>query len=285
MISVVIPAHDEAVTIERCLRALLSAAEEGEFDVIVVANGCRDDTARIAQRVDPTIRVILQEHASKAVALNAGDAAARFFPRIYLDADVVTTAPDVRLVAAALRGSADVASPTLKVNLEGRPWGVRSWYQIWGQLPYAADGLIGSGIYGLSEAGRRSFDTFPDTMADDLFVRSRLPEARRLVVPEAIFEIQAPRTVRSLLRVRARVSAVNRRVLDSADDLLASERRQLAAGHRRCLVGLVRQPRQGLKVVLYVAIGLLARLLAALMWPKQRSVQWLRDETNRSGST
>src|SRR3954453_3171433 len=86
--SVVIPAHDEASVIGRCLRALLAGAEPGELEVIVVCNGCHDDTAAVARAHAPDAVVLELPAPSKPAALNAGDAEATRFPRIYLDADV-----------------------------------------------------------------------------------------------------------------------------------------------------------------------------------------------------
>ncbi len=64
MTSVVIAAHNEAAVIERCLASLLADAASGEFDVIVVANGCTDNTARLAER-RPGVRVVEIPEASK----------------------------------------------------------------------------------------------------------------------------------------------------------------------------------------------------------------------------
>ena len=44
-----IPAYNEGEVIERCLKALLADAREGEFEIVVVCNGCKDDTAARAQ--------------------------------------------------------------------------------------------------------------------------------------------------------------------------------------------------------------------------------------------
>src|SRR5438105_4681173 len=48
-VSVVVPAHDEAAVIGRCLRALTEGSDPGEVEVVVVCNGCRDDTAASAR--------------------------------------------------------------------------------------------------------------------------------------------------------------------------------------------------------------------------------------------
>src|SRR5262245_58336894 len=49
MASVVIPAHNEARVIERGLSSLLEGARPGELEIVVVCNGCTDDTAARAR--------------------------------------------------------------------------------------------------------------------------------------------------------------------------------------------------------------------------------------------
>ena len=90
MATVIIPAHNEARVIGRLIGGqLVHDAGPGELHVIVVANGCTDDTAQVSHwpagrwfgcSPFPT--------PSKRDALLAGDRAARSFPRIYVDADV-----------------------------------------------------------------------------------------------------------------------------------------------------------------------------------------------------
>jgi Glycosyltransferase like family 2 len=49
-LAVVVPAHDEAELIERCVRSLLAQSYSPErFDVVVVADNCHDDTAEVAR--------------------------------------------------------------------------------------------------------------------------------------------------------------------------------------------------------------------------------------------
>ncbi len=58
MATVIVPAHNEARVIGRLLGPLVSGARPGELDVIVVANGCTDDTAQVAAACGPMVRVI-----------------------------------------------------------------------------------------------------------------------------------------------------------------------------------------------------------------------------------
>src|SRR5206468_9477454 len=84
--SVVIPAHNEAAVIGRLLTAILADAGPDEFEIVVVPNGCTDDTAAVASSFG--VRVVETEVASKVAALRLGDASVKSFPRIYVDADV-----------------------------------------------------------------------------------------------------------------------------------------------------------------------------------------------------
>jgi cellulose synthase/poly-beta-1,6-N-acetylglucosamine synthase-like glycosyltransferase len=102
VISVVIPAHNESAVIGRLLSGLLAGAAPDEFDVIVVANGCTDDTAKVAGRFGPAVTVLTSPIPSKAAAMRLGDEKAHGFPRLYMDADVELTTAGARALAAAL---------------------------------------------------------------------------------------------------------------------------------------------------------------------------------------
>ncbi|MDQ3485260.1 MAG: glycosyltransferase, partial [Actinomycetota bacterium] len=82
--SIAISAHDESGVIGRCLRSLLRHGAIDDVEVVVVANGCRDDTAErardFADRI-PGLTVVELGPAGKIGALNVGDARARKFPR------------------------------------------------------------------------------------------------------------------------------------------------------------------------------------------------------------
>src|SRR3954468_22237938 len=85
--SIVIAAHNESEVIESTLRSVLANRLDRPVQVIVVANGCSDDTAERARAFGGPVEVIETPVGNKINALNLGDRAARYFPRAFLDAD------------------------------------------------------------------------------------------------------------------------------------------------------------------------------------------------------
>src|SRR5262245_60945763 len=154
MVSIVVPAHNEARVIGRLLEQLVSPAGHDDLDVIVIANGCTDDTVEVAASFGPPVRVVALPVASKRQALDEGDRLALGFPRIYVDADVELGADDIRALDAALRRPGVLAAaPERALDMTGRPWPVRWYYDVWTRLPEVQSGLFGRGVIGLNEQG------------------------------------------------------------------------------------------------------------------------------------
>lgn len=111
-ISVIIPAHNEEKYLGNTLTAL-KAQTYPHFEVIVVCNGCTDNTREIASaQADRTI--VLDEKALSR-ARNAGGAKARGDLLIFLDADTLLEPNALEIVAREF--SPECAAGTLK----GRP--------------------------------------------------------------------------------------------------------------------------------------------------------------------
>ncbi|NIZ91096.1 glycosyltransferase [Kineococcus rubinsiae] len=206
-VSVVVPAHDEARTLAGTLQALAGAVGTEVADVVVVANGCTDATADVARAAGA--RVVELTEPSKAAALSAGDHAALAFPRVYLDADIRLTPGTLDALAATLRREGVlVASPRVVFDTSRSSWPVRAFYAAYRELPYVRDGLVGLGVYGMSEAGRARFGDFPRVTSDDLFVQRLFSPGER-AVSDGEFVVAAPRDLRNLLKVRTRTARGN----------------------------------------------------------------------------
>ena len=73
MTTFVIPAHNEGMVIGRLLSQLVPAGSASDLDIIVVANGCTDNTAEVAASFGPCVRILSIPVACKHAALVAGD--------------------------------------------------------------------------------------------------------------------------------------------------------------------------------------------------------------------
>lgn len=207
MASVIIPAHNESRVIDRCLSAILkkTISQKNTYEVVVVCNGCSDDTASKARKY-PGVTVVEIDEASKVLALNKGDSVAKSYPRVYLDADIEISSQSLHAAIDEVKSS-DVlaASPTAKFDLSSSSMLVKCFYIVWTKLPYFTRGkMIGSGIYILSQEGRSRFTEFPNLVSDDGFVRSLFDDSEKKTLAGSQFKIFVPRTVRELIKIKRR---------------------------------------------------------------------------------
>lgn len=210
--SVIIPAHNEADVIGRCLETLLGDAPGNALpEIIVAANGCKDDTVAIAKRLAPHATVLDLPPGSKVIAMNAANRIATVAPRFFLDADVQCSYAALAATAEALRQPGVMAaSPALDMDLSRSDFWVRAYYRVWLTQPYVTDRLVGSGLFGLSALGLERMGEIPPTFADDTWVRTRFSyDERRNVAADSAgnrvcFTVSPPRTLRDQIRIEAR---------------------------------------------------------------------------------
>ena len=88
-VSVIVPAFNESVGIERAVRSL-DACDYPDFEVVVVDDGSTDGTGEIVEGLElPQVRVVRQTNAGKAAALNRGMSETRHEIIAMVDADTV----------------------------------------------------------------------------------------------------------------------------------------------------------------------------------------------------
>ncbi|GII80763.1 hypothetical protein Sru01_57450 [Sphaerisporangium rufum] len=273
--SVIIPAHDEAKVIGRLLAGLLEEAADDEFDVLVVANGCADDTAAVAAGYG--VRVLETPVPSKREALRLGDGAARAHPRVYVDADVELRTADLRALRDALAGGVLAAAPERALALADRPWPVRAYYAVWTRLPAVREGLFGRGVIAVSAEGNRRLMALPPVMGDDLAASLAFAAGERRVVRSARAVIHPPRTLADLLRRRVRaVTAV-------AEIERGPVAGQEARTGPRDLLGVAgRAPWLLPHLAVFLAVTLVARARARRAVRAGDYTTWLRDESSRT---
>lgn len=208
--AVIIPAHNEAAVIARTLRAIAPLAAASSAEVVVVCNGCTDRTAQIARGFSG-VRVVEIDRPSKSAALNAGDAAAGAWPRLYLDADVEIHPGAVAAVFAELEtGRMLAARPSFRYDASGATMLVRAYYRARERMPSSDESLWGAGAYALSEAGHARLGQFPDATADDLIVDSLFVPGEKTVVTTEPVRVRTPRSLAGLLAILTRQRRGNR---------------------------------------------------------------------------
>jgi glycosyltransferase involved in cell wall biosynthesis len=275
--SVVIPAHDEAAVILRCLDTLLRGFRPGELEVAVACNGCTDGTADIVRSSGHQVQVVEIAAASKPAALRAAEEAVTVFPRLYLDADVVLAAASARQVLDRLRaGPALAARPPITYDTERSGLLISSYYRARAKLPAVMGSLWGAGVYGLSQAGRGRFGPFPDVVADDLFVDQQFARWEIEIVSAPPVIVTGPRRTVDLLRILRRTyqgNAENRVIPRRGARPPATTPATL---HDVARLALAR-PLRAADATTYLAMAALARVTVAVAEP----ARWERDSSSR----
>lgn len=260
--AIIIPAHNESLGISRTLRAVTRGATEGEFEIVVVCNGCTDDTASVASSF-PGVDVIEIPEASKLAALRAGDKRATVFPRVYLDADIALPTDAVRSIAAELeRPEVLVAGVPGRMDLSEAPLPVALFYEFRERLPVFAHGIIGSGNYALSEDGRARFLEWPDLRSgDDQFIFRLFEPHERATVSDHQTTVLPPADLRAVIRRGVRTSRGNRNLTGGAAGRPLAARE---AGRAEALRNSLRSPRGVLSAVVFISVYAVIRLRALL---------------------
>jgi cellulose synthase/poly-beta-1,6-N-acetylglucosamine synthase-like glycosyltransferase len=102
-VSIVVPAFNEAVGIERAVRSL-AGSDYPELEVIVVDDGSTDGTAGLVERLGlERVRVVRQSNLGKPAALNHGIAVARHDVLVLVDADTVFEPETLALLVRPFR--------------------------------------------------------------------------------------------------------------------------------------------------------------------------------------
>lgn len=276
--SVIIPAHNEAASIGRNLRALREGTRRGDLDVVVVCNGCTDRTAEIARSADPLARVIEITQPSKAEAVRVGNSVTDVFPRVHLDADVELNGRDVlQLLEPITRGHVLATAPRRAMPRAGCSRWVRWYYDVWESLPQVESGLFGRGVVVLSEQAQARVTALPRMMSDDLGMSDAFSGDERQVVPGAVALVHPPRTARDLVRRRTRIATGN------AQAGQLGVRRPTSRTSVRTLLGVaVGRPGVALRLPVFVGVHVVAQLGARQALRAGDFTTWQRDESSRS---
>ncbi len=237
LVSVLIPAHNEAAYIADCLGALFAstALPVGiSVEVLVLANGCSDETAQIARSVLPPdgwhVEVLELPEGGKLGALNAGDKIATGSVLVYLDADVLVSPALLGQLAAALSGHAPRYASGMPRISPAKSSVTKAYARFWAQLPFVCKGVPGFGVFSMNRVGRERWQEWPDIISDDTFARLSFAPSERTSVP-ATYHWPMVEGFSNLVRVRRRQNAGVDEIAARFPHLLSNdEDRSLAPG-------------------------------------------------------
>ena len=209
MASVIIPAHNEAAVIQRCLDSLVN--QEGVDTLIVACNGCTDNTAEVVSQHYPKVNCLIIEKPSKTNALNEAEKYISTYPIFYLDADTQLQSGAIKKITQVLQKNPqlNLVAPTPIIDTSKSSWFVKQYYKIWLKLPYIKAGVIATCSFIVTEQGRKRFDHFPDIINDDRYIHCQFKEHEVSNIAGTEIYIYAPRTLYSLIKIKSRARLGN----------------------------------------------------------------------------
>ena len=229
-LGVVIPAHNEASVIQRCLKALLqSVGDTPAVKVVVAANGCSDNTVKLARSFEDafsergwSLGVLDIPEPGKIGALNVAESCVSGLPRIYLDADVEVGPELVRQIAIALSSPAPVYASGKMVVMPPKSLLSRLYLHAWLKTGFMRGVAQGAGVYAVNLAGRMKWCDLPQVISDDTYVRTLFDPTERVEVL-AKYHWPLPEGFGNLVKARARQDAGMRELYEKFPTQLTNE--------------------------------------------------------------
>ncbi len=276
-LSIIIPAHNEATVVERTLKSILANQIDRPLQIIVVANGCTDETANVVRRFSDKIEVVETPVGSKTHALNLGDRVAKYDLRAYLDADIELSPNALQDVVNTFNDpTIHLAMPRAKHLYRGHNPFLAGYYAIWRSMPYVRRGAMGGGFYCIDKELRSRFREFPSITADDKFIRNLAKPHERRVVETCFATVTMPQSFGMLLKVKTRWTYGNLELAASRPDLNVNDQRK----HEGALLHMLIRPWLWIHMPTFVFVYVYAQIAARKRLEQQEAV-WDRDASTR----
>lgn len=276
-LSIIIPAHNEAAVVERTLSSILANKVDRPVQIVVVANGCTDDTAAVVRTFGDRVELVETPVGSKTHALNLGDRVAKYDLRAYLDADIELSPNALQDVLDAFKDpTVRLAMPRAKHTYRGRNPFLAGYYAIWRSMPYVRKGAMGGGFYCIDKELRSRFREFPSITADDKFIRNLAKPEERRVVDTCFALITMPQSFGDLLKVKTRWTYGNIELAASRPDLNVNDTKK----HDGALRHLLARPWLWIHMPTFIFVYAYAQVAARRRLEKRQAI-WDRDASTR----
>lgn len=278
-ISIIIPAHNEQRLITTTLQHALSDGALTECYIVVVANGCTDNTvsnvnafiheqASALQSKQIIIEVLDVEKASKTNAINIGISHAPAGVAVLLDADINIGGQHLLNLVNCLSEKVLAASPKLIYDTSQSSRLVKWYYAIAAASPYNKAHRI-SNVIALTEKAQKKIGNLPNVIADDEYIRRCFHHSEYQVITEASFTFICPKDVFNLLNVLTRVERGNLQL------------QKLNVKDHSDVQGLSAPFTFSVHYITFVVCKIIAKYRAKWQFFIGKINQWERDESNR----
>ncbi len=262
MLSILIPAHNEAAQIGACLTAVLASDGPTAAQIVVAANGCDDATAEIArgfidvaQAKGWTLEVLDLGAVGKMGALNAAEAGVSDGTRVFLDADVrVDRALMAQITDALATDSPRYASGQMRLA-RANNWVTRAYARTYARVPFVTEGVPGAGLFAVNAAGRARWEAFPGIISDDTFVRLNFTPKERIGV-DAGYDWPLVEGLGALIKVRRRQNAGVAEVAATYPTLLTNDDTATLSGGQKLAMAL----RDPISFAVYALVAVIVKL-------------------------
>ena len=278
MATIIVPAHNESSVIEDCLNSIIN--QKGIDHIIVPCNGCTDDTVDIVRNKYPTVVCLDIDAPSKTNAINIAEAKAKelgvSYPIFYIDADTQLSENAILHITEVMQNSTTLlAAPTPIIDTSKSSWLVKTYYNVWTNLPYIKEGVIATCSFIVSEEGRKRFDKFADVIGDDGFIRCHFKNSEISNIDGAEIYIRAPKDIFSLVKIKTRARLGNMELIARKKCPVIEKKNYGNVMKSRLL------SKNFLPTIIYILIAMLIRIRANLQFKKLDDYQWEKDTSSR----
>ena len=273
--TVIIAAYNEASLIRSTLSALIH--NDNHYQVLVICNGCNDNTEDIIKREFNNVLCYSIPQASKSLAIRYAESLNPGFPRLYLDADIQLNAVDAIALIQYAKARSDPALvvPASYIDKQKCHRLVKRFYRAWYQTSFVQELGFGAGAYLLNKSARDRFDIWPELIADDGFVRSQFNTQEIHVLAKYKTYVKAPKDIFSLINVKTRSKLGNIELNNYLDRSGTSRSQKLPIKRPQTLT-----KSNKLDKLVYLVVNLIALTLAK--WQSFTGFKsWSRDNSNR----
>lgn len=276
---VIIPAYNEENVILKTLKPYEELASPN-LKVVVVCNGCTDNTYAEACKAGGGVEVYNREVGSKVLAINFAIASLEkdvAFDVFVQDADVIIDKDSILSLISYSSSVSEFSFASIKPNLElqSASYFVHCYYKFLTQTPAYKKGMVSSGCYLVSSKKIYEIFPFPEVIADDGYVKAKLGPKNIQLIPDAIASVKVPKDIWSLIKIktRSKLGNVQLKTVFSVDPVSGDN------GFLNLLKEMIIR-RDFLPFFIYSTVTLICIIRARIMFYNSNFI-WEKDESSR----